>query len=245
LLQIQFLLFITRPENLHLNQFFSLSIRKSAATMASADSKLFKPIKVGNMNLKHRMIMAPLTRFRSDENNVPLLPMVKDYYAQRGSVPGTLLVSEAVFINPQAGGFDYVPGLWDPAQLKNWRQVTDAVHAKGSYIYAQLWCLGRAGGRKVLAKSGLDVVSSSDIPISDKHATPRAMTETEIWSMIGAYAMAARNAVDAGFDGVEIHAANGYVSFFSFFIFFYFFKERLAKGFANVESTDSFHQLHG
>jgi NADPH2 dehydrogenase len=137
--------------------------------------------------------------------------MVADYYAQRASVPGTLLVTEAVFINPQAGGFDYVPGLWDPAQLKNWKVVTDAVHAKGSFIYAQLWCLGRAAQKKVLAKQGLEVLSSSDIPISEKSAKPRAMNEEEIWSMIGAYALAAKNAVAAGFDGVEIHGANGYV----------------------------------
>jgi NADPH2 dehydrogenase len=136
--------------------------------------------------------------------------MVKDYYSQRASVPGTLLISEATFINPQAGGFDFVPGLWDPAMTTAWKEVTDAVHAKGSFIYAQLWCLGRAAHEKVLANQGLDVVSSSNRPISERSARPRPLADQEIWALVGAYALAARNAVElAGFDGVEIHGANG------------------------------------
>jgi NADPH2 dehydrogenase len=127
-------------------------------------------------------------------------------------VPGTLLVSEGTFMTPQSGGFDFVPGLWEPSMLKAWKTVTDAVHAKGSYIYCQLWCLGRAAQAKVMERNGLDVVSSSPVAISAENAVPRAMTEEEVWSMVGAYAMAARAAVlEAGFDGVEIHGANGYM----------------------------------
>lgn len=137
--------------------------------------------------------------------------MVQEYYAQRGSTPGTLLISEGTFVSPQAGGFEFVPGLWDPAQLAAWKKVTDAVHANGSYIYCQLWGLGRAARAKVMKKKGLDVVSSSNQPLADGD-TPRALTEEEIWSLVGAYAIAARNAVqEAGFDGVEIHGANGSV----------------------------------
>jgi len=132
--------------------------------------------------------------------------MVATYYAQRASIPGTLLISEATFVSPQAGGFDYVPGLWDPAQVAGWKAVTSAVHAKGSYIFAQLWCLGRAAQAKVLSKRGLDVVSSSAVKIGDQ---PRELTEAEIWKLVGEYAMAAKNAIEAGFDGVEIHGANG------------------------------------
>ncbi|KAF2668178.1 FMN-linked oxidoreductase [Microthyrium microscopicum] len=146
-----------------------------------------------------------------DDQNVNT-PLAATYYAQRASTPGTLLITEAAFISPQAGGYDSVPGLWDSAQLARWKTITDAVHAKGSYIYAQLWALGRAGGAKVLAKRGLDVVSSSAVPINEKSSMPREMTDGEVWSMVGAYADAAKKAVEeAGFDGVEIHGANGYL----------------------------------
>jgi NADPH2 dehydrogenase len=164
------------------------------------------------MTLQNRLVMAPLTRFRADDNHVSILPMVKEYYAQRACVPGTLLVTEATFISPQASGYPSVPGLFHPDQLKAWKEVTDAVHEKGSFIYAQLWALGRAASADFMKSKGLDVISSSATPIDDQHAVPRAMTEDEIEEMIKAYAKAAKAAVDiAGFDGVEIHGANGYV----------------------------------
>jgi NADPH2 dehydrogenase len=178
----------------------------------ATNSRLFEPLKVGNMLLKHRVVMAPLTRFRSDDDHVPILPLVKDYYAQRASVPGTLLITEATFINPQASGYDSVPGLWTQGQLKAWKEVTKAVHEKGSFIYCQLWALGRAATENILEKKGLQVVSSSAVPIDDKRTTPREMSEAEILEFIKAYADAAKNAVEvAGFDGVEIHGANGYL----------------------------------
>lgn len=164
------------------------------------------------MTLQNRLVMAPLTRFRSDDNHVPLLPMVKEYYAQRACVPGTLLVTEATFISPQAAGYPSVPGLFHPDQLKAWKEVTDAVHEKGSFIYCQLWHLGRAASADFMKSKGLDVVSSSATPIDEKSAVPRALTEEEIQETIKAYADAAKAAVEvAGFDGVEIHGANGYV----------------------------------
>jgi NADPH2 dehydrogenase len=166
------------------------------------------------MTLQNRLIMAPLTRFRSDDNHVPLLPMVKTYYTQRASSPGTLLISEAAFISPQGSGYASVPGLWTQDQLKAWKQITDSVHEKGSFIYAQLWALGRAAGEAFMKEKGLDVVSASNIPISEKSAVPRPLTEEEIQEFIKAYATAAKNAVEiGGFDGVEIHGANGYVCY--------------------------------
>jgi NADPH2 dehydrogenase len=138
--------------------------------------------------------------------------MMEEYYAQRGCTPGTMLITEATFVVPQAGGYDFVPGLWDPEQLRAWKKVTDAVHAKGSYIVCQLWALGRAASAKVMTKEGLEVISSSSIPITPKSSVPRPMSKDEIWNMVGGYAMGARNAVfEAGFDGVEIHGANGYL----------------------------------
>ena len=166
---------------------------------------------MGNLTLQHRLVMAPLTRFRADDSHVQL-PFTSTYYAQRGSVPGTLLITEATFISQKAGGYPNVPGIYNSEQIAAWRKVTDAVHAKGSYIFLQLWALGRAANDKVLkAEGGYDVISSSDVPIDSDHSLPREMTKDEIKSFVGDYAQAARNAIEAGFDGVEIHGANGYL----------------------------------
>ncbi|GCB25555.1 chanoclavine-I aldehyde reductase [Aspergillus awamori] len=173
-------------------------------------SKLFDPINVGRMRLSHRMAMAPMTRFRADDAHVPP-PMVKDYYEQRAAVPGTLIITEATFISPQAGGFSNVPGIYNQAQIDAWRQVTDAVHAKGSYIYLQLWALGRAADAEALNAQGHALVSSSATPLSSDSPTPKELTEAEIHQYIRDYAEAAKNAIAAGFDGVEIHGTNGFL----------------------------------
>ncbi|CAP94853.1 Chanoclavine-I aldehyde reductase fgaOx3 [Penicillium rubens] len=173
-------------------------------------TKLFTPLRVGRAELSNRIAMAPMTRFRADDNHTPL-PIVKDYYAQRASVPGTLLITEATFISARAGGYPNVPGIYNDAQIAAWKEVTDAVHAKGSYIYLQLWALGRVASVELLQASGFDLVSSSATPASADAPVPRALTESEIHEWIADYAQAARNAVAAGFDGVEIHAANGYL----------------------------------
>ncbi|CAG7924644.1 unnamed protein product [Penicillium olsonii] len=173
-------------------------------------TKLFTPLHVGRVDLSNRIALAPLTRFRADDDHVPL-PFVKDYYAQRGSVPGTLLISEATIITPRAGGLPNVPGIYNDAQIAAWKEVTDAVHAKGSYIYMQLWAHGRVGIPDILKASGNELVSSSPTPVSEEAQTPRALSESEIHEWIADYAQAARNAIAAGFDGVEIHGANGYL----------------------------------
>ncbi|KAJ6137900.1 Aldolase-type TIM barrel [Penicillium samsonianum] len=174
-------------------------------------TKLFTPLRVGRVELSNRIAMAPMTRFRADDNHTPL-PFVKDYYAQRASVPGTLLITEATFISARAGGYPNVPGIYNDEQIAAWKEVTDAVHSKGSYIYLQLWALGRVANPDALqAEGGFDVVSSSATPASADAPTPRALSETEIHEWIADYAQAARNAIAAGFDGVEIHAANGYL----------------------------------
>src|SRR5690349_4514557 len=101
------------------------------------DSRLFAPLRVGNLHLKHRIALAPLTRLRADDNHVPL-PIVTEYYAQRASAPGTLLIAEGTAIARELGGLPNVPGIWNEQQIHQWRKVTDAVHKKGSYIYMQL-----------------------------------------------------------------------------------------------------------
>ncbi|KAF5352977.1 hypothetical protein D9758_007912 [Tetrapyrgos nigripes] len=178
-------------------------------------SKLFQPLKLGDITLKHRVVLAPLTRFRANEAHVPL-PIVKEMYAQRGNTPGTLLVTEATFIDPRAGGYPHAPGIWSDAQIAAWKEVVEAVHAKGSFIYLQLWALGRPAINDVLKAENpsYDVVSASDIPLSDHKddPRPRPLTIPEIKEYVELYAKAASNAVHkAGFDGVEIHGANGYL----------------------------------
>ncbi|KAF2280050.1 FMN-linked oxidoreductase [Westerdykella ornata] len=173
-------------------------------------SRLFTPVKVGNVTLQNRIAMAPLTRFRADDNHVPL-PFVVDYYAQRASVPGTLLITEATFIDPKNGGYPNVPGIYNQAQIDAWRKVTDAVHKKGSFIYLQLWALGRVANPDFAKVEGIEITSSSAVPLDKDHATPRELTIPEIKETVGRYARAAKNAIEAGFDGVEIHGANGYL----------------------------------
>jgi NADPH2 dehydrogenase len=173
-------------------------------------TKLFSPVKVGRLNLPFRISMAPMTRFRADDDHVPL-PFVKEYYSQRSVVPGSLLITEATFITEKAGGYPSVPGIYSKNQIAAWKEVTDTVHSNGSYIFMQLWALGRTSRPEILEASGYDLQSASNIPINKDAPVPRPLSEDEIQSYIADYAQAARNAIAAGFDGVEIHGANGYL----------------------------------
>ncbi|TKA28419.1 hypothetical protein B0A50_03886 [Salinomyces thailandicus] len=177
--------------------------------------RLFQPLQLGHCELKHRMVMAPLTRFRGTMDHTPG-QHAKEYYEQRASVPGTLIITEATFISPQAGGYNHVPGIWNDKQIQAWKEIVDAVHAKGSFIWLQLWALGRAAGTEAAAgnlqrEGPFPVVSSSAVPINSEYEEPKALTEEEIQGFVRDYANGARNAVKAGFDGVEIHGANGYL----------------------------------
>ncbi|TCD61242.1 hypothetical protein EIP91_008709 [Steccherinum ochraceum] len=179
--------------------------------MSASVPQLFQPIKVGKIELKHRVAMAPLTRFRADSEHV-LSDLSVEYYAQRASTPGTLLIAEATVIAKNAGGYANVPAIETEAQLAVWKKVTDAVHARGSFIYAQLWALGRQADPEVAAQEDFEYVSASDIPVEGKGINPRPLTTAEVKEYVQLYATAARNAVHkAGFDGVEIHGANGYL----------------------------------
>lgn len=171
-------------------------------------NRLFQPLKLGNLDLKHRMILAPLTRFRATEDFIPG-PHAKQYYEQRASEPGTLLISEATPISLRAGGLPHVPGIWNDEQIKAWREIVEAVHAKGCFIFLQLWALGRVAGEgqfsELLSKIGYPIVSSSPTPISNQGKVPKALDEDEIKTWVQDYGTATRNALAAGFDGVEIH----------------------------------------
>ncbi|KAH7060367.1 NADPH dehydrogenase [Auriculariales sp. MPI-PUGE-AT-0066] len=163
--------------------------------LSYSTAALAKPIRVGRITLGHRLALAPLTRFRADKNHVHG-DLAVEYYTQRASTPGTLLITEGTFIADRAGGFDNVPGIWNADQVQAWKRVTDAVHARGSFIFCQLWALGRAAERSI-----------GNISISGNK--PRPLTIEEIDEYVETYAQAARNAIEAGFDGVEVLSANG------------------------------------
>ncbi|KAH7103563.1 NADPH dehydrogenase [Auriculariales sp. MPI-PUGE-AT-0066] len=190
--------------------------------LSYSTAALAKPIRVGRITLGHRLALAPLTRLRADKNHVHG-DLAVEYYTQRASTPGTLLVTEGTFIADRAGGFDNVPGIWNADQVQAWKRVTDAVHARGSFIFCQLWALGRAAERSTLPAQ-YDIHSSGNISISEGAAPqaqmsdyiqggnkPRPLTIEEIDEYVETYAQAARNAIEAGFDGVEVLSANGYM----------------------------------
>lgn len=182
-------------------------------------SNLFVPIRVGHMELKHRIAMAPLTRLRADDNHVQL-PMAQEYYAQRASVPGTLLIAESTLISPTHGGVPHAPGLWNSEQIEGWKRITQDVHSRGSSIVCQLVAPGRAadseklrkeGGHRLVSSSAVPMPGDGYMPRDGPAATPHEMDEQEIWACVADFAQAAKNAIAAGFDGVEIHGANGYL----------------------------------
>ncbi|KAF5494829.1 Chanoclavine-I aldehyde reductase fgaOx3 [Colletotrichum siamense] len=179
--------------------------------MAAENTKLFQPLKMGKMDLAHRVVMAPLTRYRADDDGAPILPMVAKYYADRASTPGTLLISEATAVSPADIGDLNLPGFSTEAECAAWKQVFDAVHAKGSYIFQQLWSLGRAADPDFVKGRGYKYCSSSDVQMTGRPVPPEPLTEDEIWVKINAWRDAAKKVVAAGGDGVEIHGAHGYL----------------------------------
>lgn len=179
---------------------------------------LFDPIKLGAVDAPNRILMAPLTRGRSDDDGVPQPHMI-DYYRQRASAG--LIITEATGISRQGLGWVNAPGIWSDAQVEAWKPVTDAVHADGGRIFLQLWHMGRLVHADFL--DGEAPVSSSDRQAPGNvrtyksggkridYSVPRALSVEEIKGVVADYAHAARNAIRAGFDGVQIHSANGYL----------------------------------
>ncbi|KAI9097044.1 NADH:flavin oxidoreductase/NADH oxidase [Phlyctochytrium arcticum] len=184
----------------------SLSRYFTFTTIKSAMSLLFSPLQVGNLTLKHRVVMGPLTRSRSPKEIANDLNA--EYYAQRAT-PGGLIISEGTSCSATAAGYADVPGLMTEAQAKAWKKSTDAVHAKGGYIFAQLWHVGRVS-RLHFQPENRPPVSASAIPMTGR-PTPHALTIPEIDNLIADYKLSARRSREAGFDGIEIHGAHGYL----------------------------------
>ncbi|WVQ86167.1 hypothetical protein IAT38_008335 [Cryptococcus sp. DSM 104549] len=174
--------------------------------MTIQTSKLFEPITIGATNLKHRVVLAPLTRNRVSQKTGVISDLAAQYYAQR-TTDGGLLISEATVVAEEAKGYDFVPGIYSSEQIAAWKKVTDAVHAKGGVIYSQLWSVGRVGYPTNVPK----VFAPSAIPADGCTPDLTPMTVEDIDRFVGHYRQAALNAVEAGFDGVELHFANGYL----------------------------------
>ncbi|MDE2056778.1 MAG: alkene reductase [Betaproteobacteria bacterium] len=179
--------------------------------------KLLTPVKLGSLELNNRVVMAPLTRMRSAAGDVPG-PLAAEYYAQRASAG--LIITEATQISPLGKGYPGTPGIYSEEQIQGWQKVTSAIHAKGGKVVMQLWHVGRISHTSHHPDEGLPVAPSAIAPSGqvftaqwgqEPYETPRALTAEDIKTLIGQYRQAAENAKRAGFDGVEVHAANGYL----------------------------------
>lgn len=178
-------------------------------------SHLFTPLQVGALTLKNRVIMAPLTRCRAEAGRVPGELMLQ-YYRQRASAG--MILTEATSITPMGVGYPNTPGIWSDAQIQGWKRITEAVHAEGGQIVLQLWHVGRISdpvyldGKLPVAPSAIAPAGHVSLIRPEKpFVTPRALETAEISGVIDDYRQAALNAKQAGFDGVEVHAANGYL----------------------------------
>ncbi|MDU4941299.1 MAG: alkene reductase [Mixta calida] len=178
-------------------------------------ASLYQPVKIGALALKNRIVMAPLTRMRAVEARMPNEVMLK-YYVQRASAG--LIVTEATSVTPQGVGYPSTPGIWSEEQVAGWRKITDAVHQADGKIVLQLWHVGRVSD-PIHLNGDLPVAPSAIAPEGHvtlvrpqrPYVTPRALETDEIPGIVEDFRRAAENARQAGFDGVEIHAANGYL----------------------------------
>jgi 2,4-dienoyl-CoA reductase-like NADH-dependent reductase (Old Yellow Enzyme family) len=176
---------------------------------------LFDPLQIGDLTLQNRIIMAPLTRQRAGDVRVPNALMAK-YYAERASAG--LIISEATSVTPQGVGYAATPGIWSQEQVEGWKLVTSAVHAAGGKIFLQLWHVGRVSD-PIFLNGDLPVAPSAIAPQGHvshvrpqrPFVTPRALDLAEIPAIVEAYRKGAENAKAAGFDGVQVHGANGYL----------------------------------
>lgn len=182
-----------------------------------SQSKLFQPFQLGDITLANRMVMAPLTRSRAEAGNVPG-PLTIEYYSQRASIG--LIIAEATQVSAQAQGYPATPGVHTADQIAGWKKVTDAVHAKGGKIFLQIWHTGRMshtafqpGEQAPVAPSAIAAAAKTFVPGQGMVDTsvPRALETSEIAGIVQDFRTAARNAIEAGFDGVEVHGAHGYL----------------------------------
>ncbi|KAF8603013.1 FMN-linked oxidoreductase [Ceratobasidium sp. AG-I] len=177
--------------------------------MPNSKSQLFAPLRIGDLTLSHRIVMAPMTRMRATSDYV-LEDVSREYYAQRSTVPGTLLISEAVGIAAECAAFPNIPAIFTSEQIASWKKISDAVHANGAYLYLQIIAAGRIAYPEFIHAQGFPYVSSYPTQHPKRPEVPVALSEAGVERYIAHFAQAARNAIEeAGCDGVEIHACNG------------------------------------
>ena len=177
---------------------------------------LFDPIRVGDLDLPNRIFMAPLTRLRGTIDNLPRPELAAEYYAQRATAG--LILSEGTPVDPMGVGYPQVPGIWSQQQVERWKPIVEAVHRAGGRIFAQIWHVGRIShssylhGKLPVAPSPLAAPGHVTLvrPFTD-HEVPHALTTGEVQGIVEQFGHGARNAKAAGFDGVELHGANGYL----------------------------------
>ncbi|KAF3995991.1 alkene reductase [Glaciimonas immobilis] len=185
-------------------------------TTENSNARLYESVQLGPYHLRNRIVMAPLTRSRATDGDVPS-EMAILYYAQRASAG--LIIAEATQISPQGKGYVFTPGIYNATQVAAWKKITDAVHAKNGRIFLQLWHVGRISHPSIQPNGELPVAPSAILPEGQAYTdagfvplvTPRALRLDEMPGIVNDYREAARHALAAGFDGVEIHAANGYL----------------------------------
>ena len=176
---------------------------------------LFDPLRVGDLVLRNRVVMAPLTRLRGTPDHLPT-PLMVEYYAQRSGAG--LILSEGIPVEPMGVGYANVPGIWSPEQVARWKPITEAVHRRGGLVFAQIWHVGRISHPRFL-NGELPVAPSAIKPAGHvslvrplaEFPTPRELRRDEIPGIVEAFRRGAENAKAAGFDGVEMHGANGYL----------------------------------
>lgn len=190
-------------------------INATIALKKKATDRLFEPYRLNDtLTLKNRIVMAPLTRSKADDDLVPT-EEIAAYYARRADAG--LIITEATIVRADGQGYPNTPGIFNAAQIEGWRRVTDGVHAKGGKMFLQAWHVGRVSHPVYL--DGALPIAPSAVPLSGRvprhddlqYGTPRALDTEEIPSLVEAFAKGAANALEAGFDGVEIHGANGYL----------------------------------
>jgi N-ethylmaleimide reductase len=192
-----------------------MNVNAKVEAAGSAYPNLFSTYRLGNLELKNRTVLAPMTRSRALDGNVPN-PLAETYYVQRAGAG--LIVTEATQVTPMGQGYIRTPGIHSDAQIAGWKKITDAVHKAGGKIFLQLWHVGRIshpdfhGGALPVAPSAIDPVVDVYTPKGPtKTVTPRALETSEIAGVVAEFKKGAENAKAAGFDGVEIHGANGYL----------------------------------
>jgi N-ethylmaleimide reductase len=180
------------------------------------DVNLLSPLQLGPYTLNNRLVMAPLTRCRAQRDGVPT-PIMAEYYGQRATAG--LIISEATAVTAMGVGYPFTPGIWNEVQVAAWRPITEAVHSKGGRIFMQLWHVGRISHPSMLPDGASPVAPSAIAPAGEvygydgphPYVTPRALDLAELPGIVADFRRGAQNALAAGFDGVEVHGANGYL----------------------------------